>query len=980
MKEKKSNKIPTPLSPEKPRKRKIRREPFSLKELFQREKEFFLLLFTGILLRFLDLGRQGLWIDEICCWNDATGHLQRIMRTMHKVVFLLERVSMNLGGHNEFFLRLPSAFGGLLAIILIYPLGKLLFNRRAALFTMILLVFSPISIYYSQDANYYSLMMALTIVSLYFLFLFMKSYNPLWLAPYGIFSYLNYHVHPANILLTACQLIPLVLFLIFDAGMRERYHKVFNHITRNKFAFAGAAGILVILLAFIGLRFFRFIYRLSISSYGEALSENLEFSPRFFLKLTMDYGIAFQQYKPHVFALTILVLLFFFFGLFHAVKKQRFFALYVFLTWTLPFAAIYIKRIGHFYHCRYTAFIVPGFLILVAFGVERFAAYLKEKKGLSRFANPAVFSVFVLFFAGIAPNLFRYYTGHKQDWKGAATFLKKNLAEGEKVVSHLHANDDALRFYYDYLNLNAKPIVKLSGEFPGSSYTSLYRLKKMCLLEPAVYFATSYTRYEDPLLVNWVEKYFDVAFHRPSLHPEEFNREGKEVILYRFSHSGNYIFPPHSYQFQPETPMPLEQGFHRKFLFGADGEYRFEFDSEIPAQEEAFSLQVEKEGGAPILTDFSLLPESKGKTFVASLSLEEGVCRISLLPREKPNLDIRLAALRIIPEYHGLYHREAEDTDLYHPTPYKRVESHDGARCFVLERNNYLYYDPVPFPHDGRYGFTLRALQDQPGPVIIEVSLNWKPLGLVIFDKADNSWGDAFFPFEAPQGEHIITLQFLAPPEEISKRISGTLPSDRFLRTEAHLDYFQIKTLEPDEPFPDMRLDFSKSIPPPSPLLERSFENPLAPGTLANAWQIQPLMPYQFVLDEENPRNPSSLQIPLSPDSKGLNLISPLVPVAPGSILYFSAWLKVDQLDNHSANMRVAYADENKEMLNVDIVNADGITGSTDWTRQVYLRPVPEGAHYASIVFWVYQNSSRRARHEGYFKVNAFQFENPFLP
>ena len=45
--------------------KKERRKPFSLSEFLHKNRYVIFLIGAGILLRFVDLGRQGLWIDEI---------------------------------------------------------------------------------------------------------------------------------------------------------------------------------------------------------------------------------------------------------------------------------------------------------------------------------------------------------------------------------------------------------------------------------------------------------------------------------------------------------------------------------------------------------------------------------------------------------------------------------------------------------------------------------------------------------------------------------------------------------------------------------------------------------------------------------------------------------------------------------------------------------------------------------------------------
>ena len=98
--------------------RKRRSERFDFSAWLNKNKCILILVVIGSLLRLIDLGRQSLWIDEICCWRDSLASYKRIFSTGHWVVFILERLSFSLGWKHEFFLRLPSALAGIMVLAL----------------------------------------------------------------------------------------------------------------------------------------------------------------------------------------------------------------------------------------------------------------------------------------------------------------------------------------------------------------------------------------------------------------------------------------------------------------------------------------------------------------------------------------------------------------------------------------------------------------------------------------------------------------------------------------------------------------------------------------------------------------------------------------------------------------------------------------------------------------------------------------------
>ena len=71
----------------------------------------------------------------------------------------------------------------------------------------------------------------------------------------------------------------------------------------------------------------------------------------------------------------------------------------------------------------------------------------------------------------------------------------------------------------------------------------------------------------------------------------------------------------------------------------------------------------------------------------------------------------------------------------------------------------------------------------------------------------------------------------------------------------------------------------------------------------------------------------------------------------------------------------MAYFDKGGQSIAQQWVNMEGITGSTDWVRQVYLRGVPEGATQATIGFTVYANSINYYPQSGNVWISDFRFE-----
>jgi mannosyltransferase len=126
----------------------------------------------GAALRFYGLAHQGFWFDEA---NTA----QLVQFSPGKMVGLIPRsestpplyycvawVWARLFGHDEAGLRSLSALCGVLTIPVAYAAAARLISRRAGLIAAALTAFSPLLIWYSQEARSYSMLVLLTSLSL----------------------------------------------------------------------------------------------------------------------------------------------------------------------------------------------------------------------------------------------------------------------------------------------------------------------------------------------------------------------------------------------------------------------------------------------------------------------------------------------------------------------------------------------------------------------------------------------------------------------------------------------------------------------------------------------------------------------------------------------------------------------------------------------------------------------------------------------
>jgi len=171
----------------------MNRDPAVLLQTVQRFRfvAFFVLVIgAGAYLRFHDLGRSQLWLDE----------LVQLMRAHHASVwaclldigndigsapldYLIQRAFVSMWGVTPWTARFHAAVFGTLSIPMIYVTARRLFSVRTSFISMVLFSVYPLHRYYSQEGRNYALFVLLTLVSWYLLLrLSEKTEAKVWVA------------------------------------------------------------------------------------------------------------------------------------------------------------------------------------------------------------------------------------------------------------------------------------------------------------------------------------------------------------------------------------------------------------------------------------------------------------------------------------------------------------------------------------------------------------------------------------------------------------------------------------------------------------------------------------------------------------------------------------------------------------------------------------------------------------------------------
>ena len=192
---------------------------------------FSLILVLAIFLRIykLDAVPPALFGDEIdvgyqaySLWEtgrDLTGRFMpfylRSLSEFRTPLYIYSAVPfVGIFGLNEWGVRLPAAFWGIISIIGIYLLSRKLFNARAALISSLILSISPWHLQYSRASFEVTMLLSFIIFGIYFFLLGLSKNRFFFLSAILLIS-------SVYIYSTAVAFIPLVCLLLFIIYWRQ---------------------------------------------------------------------------------------------------------------------------------------------------------------------------------------------------------------------------------------------------------------------------------------------------------------------------------------------------------------------------------------------------------------------------------------------------------------------------------------------------------------------------------------------------------------------------------------------------------------------------------------------------------------------------------------------------------------------------------------------------------------------------------------
>ncbi len=190
------------------------------------------ILLSGLFLRLHNLGGQSLWLDEVLSVKYANLNMSQIFLlhdTSPPIYYILLHWWTHLFGISEASVRFPSVICGFLSILMMYKIGKRLFDANTGQIGALLMAFSVFHIQYSQEARTYSLSVLLTILSMYYFIKLLDGMNGRVLAGYVTYSTLLIYSHIYGLFIIIAQNIYFFcLFLLSKGAAKVDFKKWFS--------------------------------------------------------------------------------------------------------------------------------------------------------------------------------------------------------------------------------------------------------------------------------------------------------------------------------------------------------------------------------------------------------------------------------------------------------------------------------------------------------------------------------------------------------------------------------------------------------------------------------------------------------------------------------------------------------------------------------------------------------------------------------
>ena len=399
-------------------------------------------------LRFFNLGSESIWLDEAFSVHAAETSLASIVQKsisadVHPPLYnLLLHFWVLIFGQSEAAVRSLSACFGIISVLLLYKVGRVLFDRQVGLIASILMAISAFSIAYSQETRAYCLLLLLTLISFLILIKILKADKPgkIHLFFYSLTNIVLCYTHIFGLFVVGAQVLYFLLF-------RRRY-------TKSQLTFWGAQAVTLV-------GFSPWVYVLVTKTFQDSI-QSLNWIPEpSFQIVARSLGSlsgAGYLWLPLGVLLMLVLLFLCLAGMFYSPKAQqqrasevpqqstkpmslatslaepRTALLLIWFFFPLIISLILSFAIRPIFVSRYLIEITPALYLLAARGIDNIDSSVASRTARK---NAATFTL----------GLYNYYAHpHKAQWGEATNFIEQESRAGDIVV--IYPDYDQLPFNY----------------------------------------------------------------------------------------------------------------------------------------------------------------------------------------------------------------------------------------------------------------------------------------------------------------------------------------------------------------------------------------------------------------------------------------------------------------------------------------------------------------------------------------------------
>lgn len=377
-------------------------------------------ILVGSAIRIHNLAHDSFWIDEILTATFSRHDLKTaaLSDPHHPPLFyILTSLSIQLLGEDEFTVRVPALFAGILGIALTIQMGKTLRQPWAGLWAAVFLILSPYHLRHSQEARHYTLLMAMSLLSYIVLIWAMKRPSwRMWLV-YAAVTVVNLYTHYGAFIVLATQATIIAVW-----GTWQVWRKQYTSI---KYIPVAAAVIVVLYLPWIP-RLLESLRR----NVGQDIVSDTGPAATLWEWLRISFH-TFALYDNQIYA--VLPFLMAFSLILWLMKRQWTEIVFIVTSLALPFLLIQIFGIARGAYARYVIYTFPFLLLLVAIVPTTllWPLYERRKKWAFLLASSSLAIILALV---SRPFIQREYSHIIEDWRGILQYLDAHADENDVVL------------------------------------------------------------------------------------------------------------------------------------------------------------------------------------------------------------------------------------------------------------------------------------------------------------------------------------------------------------------------------------------------------------------------------------------------------------------------------------------------------------------------------------------------------------------